>query len=80
MSSHDTAYYRDRANTERSRALASARKDVAAVHEELARLYQALVEQSSLRPTLRIVTDDRLMAKSEQDRSQPVGRSFAKSR
>lgn len=73
MTSYDTAYYRDRANTERSRAIAAARKDVAAVHEELARLYQALVEQKGLRPALRIVTDDRLRAEPDRERLQAHG-------
>lgn len=50
MSSLETAYYRDRATTERSLALAADRQDVAAIHEELARLYQALFDQAELRP------------------------------
>ena len=47
MSQLDTAYYRDRANTERKLALAAERQDVAAIHQELARLYQALVDQKA---------------------------------
>lgn len=55
MSGKDVAYYKERAATERRLAAESARADVAAIHEELARQYEALVEQASLRPTLRIV-------------------------
>jgi hypothetical protein len=50
----DTDYYRGRAIEEREMALRSDRQNVAAIHEELARLYQALVDQVELRPTLRI--------------------------
>lgn len=36
-------------------AAEASRQDVAAIHEELARQYQGLVDQSELRPKLRIV-------------------------
>ncbi|MEO7239837.1 MAG: hypothetical protein ABIW16_00390 [Sphingomicrobium sp.] len=62
MSSDDTEYYRRRAIAELALALASERQDVAAIHEELARQYQALAEQTKLRPTLRIVTGARKTA------------------
>ena len=52
MSSEDAAYYRQRAEVERERARSSTREDVALIHEELARLYDALVEHQELRPTL----------------------------
>ena len=55
MKGRDVAYYRERAATERRLAAASENEDVAAIHEELARQYEALVEQADLRPTLRIV-------------------------
>ncbi len=54
MSDHDTRYYQERAIAERTLALASERQDVREIHEELARQYDALVEQAQLRPTLRI--------------------------
>lgn len=54
MSDYDTRYYRERAVTERAMALASERREVREIHEELARQYDALVEQAELRPTLRI--------------------------
>lgn len=54
MSSADVAYYRRRAAAERELAKASDRANVAEIHEELARLYEALVEQENLRPKLRI--------------------------
>ena len=55
MQSHDVEYYRARAATERELAQASENADVAAIHEELAIQYEALVQQAELRPTLRIV-------------------------
>ena len=58
MSSNDTEYYRRRANDERRLALQSDRQNVAAIHEELARQYQALVDQAELRPTLPIIMPD----------------------
>ena len=54
MSADDTSYYRQRAVTERAMALASERQDVREIHEELARQYEALVNQVELRTTLRI--------------------------
>lgn len=45
----DLEYYRQRAITERALATASARANVAAIHEELARQYEALVEHEELR-------------------------------
>ena len=56
MSSDDIAYYRERARIERERAKTSANADIAEIHEELARLYDALIEHESLRPTLHIAT------------------------
>jgi len=56
MSSADTEYYRARAAEEREMALKTERRDVAAIHEELARQYQALVDQAELRPKLGIRT------------------------
>jgi hypothetical protein len=54
MSSTDIDYYRQRANAERRLALAASQQNVAAIHEELARQYQALVDQAGLRPKLRM--------------------------
>ena len=56
MSSNDTEYYRQRAVDERAMALRSDRREVAAIHEELAKQYQALVDKAELRPTLSIPT------------------------
>ena len=56
MSSDDTSYYRQRAVNERAMALAADRQNVREIHEELARQYEALVEQAELRPTLSILT------------------------
>ena len=61
MSSHDIEYYRQRAVDERAMALKAERRNVAAIHEELARQYQALVEQAELRPTLRIEVPGQLL-------------------
>lgn len=57
MSINSTAYYRERAATERELALKAERADVAAIHEELARQYQALVDNEVLRPSLRLTED-----------------------
>ena len=62
MSEKDVAYYRARAVEERENALASHRQNVAEVHLELARLYDALVNEPEIRPTLRIATLERLSA------------------
>ena len=71
MFDNDTEYYRLRAIKERESALQSERQDVAAIHEELARQYQALVERAELRPTMRIVTTDRLSARGRNHKSAP---------
>ena len=55
MSSEDTSYYRQRADAEREQAKRADRKEIADIHEELARLYDALVEHEQLRPPLRLV-------------------------
>ena len=54
MSFDDTAYYRQRSITERVRAKTASSQEVAEIHEELARLYDAMVAHKSLRPKLRI--------------------------
>jgi hypothetical protein len=56
MAPKDIDYYRARAIEERERASVADRQDVAEIHLELARLYDALVKEPALRPTLRIVT------------------------
>ena len=54
MPSSDVEYYRQRAGAERELARDAKRADVAAIHEELARQYEALVNRADLRPTLRV--------------------------
>jgi hypothetical protein len=54
MISNDIDYYRARAIEEREQALAADRQDVAAIHLELARLYDALVNEPAIRPKLHI--------------------------
>lgn len=54
MPSFDVEYYRQRAVAERELAKDAQRADVAAIHEELARQYEALVNRADLRPTLRV--------------------------
>lgn len=51
MSSDDLSYYSQRAAAERVAARASSNADIAEIHEELARLYDALIEHEQLRPT-----------------------------
>ena len=58
MSTSDIEYFRHRATVERALAEAADRADVAAIHEELARGYEALVQHEGLRPTLSIVSPD----------------------
>jgi hypothetical protein len=55
--SSDVEYYRQRASAERELARDAERTDVAAIHEELARQYEALVNRADLRPTLRLAFD-----------------------
>lgn len=59
---NDTEYYRRRAVDERAMALKAERQDVAAIHQELARQYQALVDRAELRPELRMSLPNRLSA------------------
>ncbi|HEX6742045.1 MAG TPA: hypothetical protein VF079_09680 [Sphingomicrobium sp.] len=54
MRPHDVDYYRARAAAERRLAEASENANVAAIHEELALQYEALVECVELRPTRHI--------------------------
>ena len=49
MSPDDVAYYRRRASDERKRAREASRANVAAIHDELARQYEALIEHKELR-------------------------------
>jgi hypothetical protein len=62
MSSDHIEYYRRRAIIERELALKSERRNVAEIHEELARQYQALVDNAELRPKLWIVDSERQSA------------------
>ncbi len=48
MSADDIEYYRARAVEEREAATDASRSNIAAIHEELARLYEALAEQPEL--------------------------------
>ena len=57
MSSKDDEYYRQRVERERELALKSENRDIAAIHEELARQYQALLENPQIR-RLRVVAED----------------------
>lgn len=59
MQPHEVEYYRARAAAERRLAKGSENEDVAAIHEELAIQYEALVMQAELRPTLRIAVPPR---------------------
>jgi len=49
VSETDVAYYRRRASDERHRAKEASRANVAAIHEELAKQYEALIEHAELR-------------------------------
>ena len=52
--SDDTDYYRERARVERQLAQDVSQAKVAAIHEELARSYEALVSEVELRPRQRL--------------------------
>ena len=52
--SDDKEYYRGRALAERALASDAKQANVAAIHEELARQYEALVDQVELRPRKRL--------------------------
>ncbi len=56
MSQSDASYYRKRAETERRNAIHADRSNVAVIHAELAKLYQALVDEDELRETAREVS------------------------
>ena len=59
MSSSDIEYFRQRAAVEHALATAAENANVAAIHAELARGYEALVRHEELRPPLtrpRLVT------------------------
>ena len=46
----DEEYYRRRAEEERQAAADAAQANIALIHEELSRLYEALADQPELRP------------------------------
>ena len=56
MRNDDLAYYRQRSIAERVNAKNASRAEVAEIHEELARLYDAMVEHEALRPELQTVS------------------------
>ena len=51
----DIEYYQVRAAAERAMASATTRKNVAAIHEELALLYESLVEKAECLPPLAVM-------------------------
>jgi hypothetical protein len=54
MPSQDEDYYRGRAIEERIAAEDASKAQVAQIHEELARLYQALADHPELRPPRKV--------------------------
>ena len=62
MSFDELTYYRHRAAVEHAIAAQSADPRVAEIHEKLASLYEKLCELEKERPTLSIVTSERLSA------------------
>ena len=62
MFESDTEYYSRRAIEERELALRTERRDVAEIHEELARQYQALVDEKGLRSHLTLIQGHRMSA------------------
>ena len=58
MSQSDTEYFQQRALTERELARSAKNAHVAAIHDELARGYEALVLYEELRPMAGLVMPD----------------------
>lgn len=54
MSTHDIEYFRARAEEERNAAADASQREVVLIHEELARLYDALARHPELRATLKV--------------------------
>ncbi len=52
MSHSDTEYFQERADRERALARSADKASVAAIHDDLARGYEALVRYEELRPIL----------------------------
>lgn len=68
MDPADLEYYRYRAATERALSKAAGRANVSAIHEELARQYEALVQHAELRPPpSEVVHTTRGLASADQD-------------
>ena len=59
---NDIDYYRRRAANEQAMAQKAERQNVAAIHHELARQYQALVDRAEVRPESGLRAPDRLSA------------------
>ena len=57
MSNDSIPYFRERAMAERALAMNASRPDVAAIHDKMAKQYQALVDTKVRRPALRIAED-----------------------
>lgn len=66
MTGEDVEYYRERAESERSLAENADKANVAAIHAELARQYQALVDREDLRPVLRISFPEEQASREEK--------------
>lgn len=58
MSLSNIAYYRDRVAVEKALALAASSLEVAAVHEDLARHYQELIDRAETGPTPKIISSE----------------------
>ena len=68
----DVEYFRQRAAAERELASQSDRANVAAIHDELARQYDALVNRAELRPTLRIAFPPNAESESGTTRAMAI--------
>ena len=55
MSQSDTEYFRQRAQVEHAAAAAASNADAAAVHDQLAKGYEALVTRAELRAAFRVL-------------------------
>ena len=58
MASDDAAYFRQRAVAEREAARLASRAEIAEIHQEMARLYEKLIEHGARRPELSVAWND----------------------
>ena len=71
MSQDEVAYFRSRAAAEREAAKDASRAEIAEIHQELARLYDALIENEHLRPVRMDIGEDPQNKNANVDLGEP---------